>query len=92
MSEAYQEHVEKSLTWCPNASTVRIFVIMTGNMLTCTEGDQNIGSVRNELMALRKQITSLSEVAMSELTDEENLPLTEIHEELDEDGNIISKC
>ena len=52
---------------------------------------QNIKSVTSLLIAAQKELTASEVLRDAKALNEEGLPLTEIHEELDEDGNIICK-
>ena len=56
-------------------------------ILTRVEGNRNTRSLQSQVKATEKQLSSLSD----ELDDDGGLPLTEILEELDDEGNVICK-
>ena len=58
-------------------------------MLTLTEGHQNTKSIQKQLTESKKRVSDLPSVTLPDMEDESGLPLTEINEELDEDGNVI---
>ncbi|KAF2193020.1 hypothetical protein K469DRAFT_715047 [Zopfia rhizophila CBS 207.26] len=51
---------------------------------------QNITTVEKQLQAAEKKLAAATALLEPALEDEEGLPLTDIHEELDDDGNVIS--
>ena len=52
---------------------------------------QNIKSVRSLLSAAEEKLLASEVLKDAKALNEEGLPLTEIHEELDEEGNVICK-
>ena len=53
---------------------------------------QNIKTVISLLRAAEGKLAASTILSQPEVLNEEGLPLTEIHEELDEDGNVICEC
>ncbi|KAJ9640453.1 hypothetical protein H2201_002496 [Coniosporium apollinis] len=51
---------------------------------------QNVKTVQKQLNAAEEKLGQVLVVSQPEMTDESGLPLAEIREELDEEGNIIS--
>lgn len=51
---------------------------------------QNIKSIQKQLVAAEDRLGAAAVISQPEARDEERLPLTEIYEELDEEGNVIS--
>ncbi|RKF73931.1 hypothetical protein GcM1_242148 [Golovinomyces cichoracearum] len=52
--------------------------------------ERNICSVRKQIEAAKKMLTTVSTTSTSETLYEDDLPFTEIMEELDDQGNIVS--
>jgi unconventional prefoldin RPB5 interactor 1 len=52
--------------------------------------EQNIRTIQKQLEMAEKKLVTASIVSTPEVLNEEGLPLTEIMEELDDDGNVIS--
>ena len=50
---------------------------------------QNIRTISSLLNATQEKYAATQVVSQPEVRNEEGLPLTEIHEELDENGNVI---
>ena len=50
---------------------------------------QNVKTVSSLLQAAEEKYAASQVLVQPEVQNEEGLPLTEIHEELDEEGNII---
>ncbi|KAI9879503.1 MAG: hypothetical protein M1830_008379 [Pleopsidium flavum] len=51
---------------------------------------QNIKTVEKQIAVVEEKLNTLLVIRQPEVRDEEGLPLTEIREELDEEGNVIS--
>ena len=82
----------RSLASYPDEWTVRL-----GRREFSDEGSllidvqENIKTIEKQLINAEKKLNLSGQIARPELWDEEGLPLTEIREELDEDGNVICK-
>ena len=58
-------------------------------MLTRVDVQKNVKSLIKQLEAAEDRLKAIELVIHPEERSEEGLPLTEINEELDEDGNVI---
>ncbi|KAL2061350.1 hypothetical protein VTL71DRAFT_7623 [Oculimacula yallundae] len=52
--------------------------------------EQNVGTIQKQLASAERKLVNASIISTPEVRNEDGLPLTEIMEELDEEGNVIS--
>lgn len=60
-----------------------------GYLIHAADVHKNVETLQKQTDAAEEQLASVSFVIQPEATTEEGLPVTEIYEELDEDGNVI---
>ena len=57
--------------------------------LTTSDVQENVKVVKKRLQVAEEKVSAVDIVINPEARDEEGLPLTEITEELDDDGNVL---
>jgi len=58
-------------------------------LLTFLDVQQNIRTIRRRVDVAEEKLSSLPAVTIPDMQSDEGLPMTEIHEELDEEGNVL---
>lgn len=53
---------------------------------------ENVKAIGRRLESANEKLLTANVVSQPEVRNEEGLPITEISEELDDDGNIICQC
>ena len=59
---------------------------------TFPDVQQNIKTISSLLTAAEEKYAASQVLTQPEVRNEDGLPLTEIHEELDEEGNVVCMC
>ncbi len=93
MTKAMSGIVSKSSGSCPDVLTVRRITISRPLIAFSLNSDvqQNIRTLSSLLNTAQEKHAAAQVLTKPEVRNEEGLPLTEIHEELDEEGNVICK-
>jgi len=65
---------------------------LTGPSLLVGDVQENVRSVDKQLVLAEQKLATSEVITQPEARDEDGLPLTEIWEELDDEGNIICMC
>lgn len=92
MTEAMFEKATKLLGFSRDVSTVRQlpnFFPSLFAFLFESDVQQNVKTVSSLLDTAQEKYAATQVLSKPEARNEEGLPLTEIHEELDEEGNVI---
>ncbi|KAL8816899.1 MAG: hypothetical protein Q9191_008247, partial [Dirinaria sp. TL-2023a] len=61
-----------------------------GELLNQKDVQENVKSVSKQIQKAEQQLAAAEIIAQADFGDKEGLPLTEIREELDDEGNVIS--